>query len=77
MEKYKEYLDTAKKYLFNKGNGKLTGGICFTIRIGEIFNSDEPEEFIKNKIESVRYDFTEVCLHTDSYGVDYLLFYNK
>lgn len=72
-----EYLHMAKKYLVDKANGRLTDGICITIRMKELFDSSDPEKLIINKLESVKYDFSEVYLHTDNYGIDYLLFYNK
>ena len=51
-------------------------GLCFTIRKTELDNSNNPEEFIKNRIESICYDFTSVRSYTDDYGTEYLLFYN-
>ena len=72
MEKY---VKIAEKYLaVNSKN--LTKEFCFTIRKTELDNSNNPEEFIKNRIESICYDFTSVRSYTDDYGTEYLLFYN-
>ena len=72
MEKY---VKIAEKYLaVNSKN--LTNGLCFTIRKKELDNSNNPEELIKNRIESICYDFTSVKSYTDDYGTEYLLFYN-
>ena len=72
MEKY---VKIAEKYLaVNSKN--LTNGLCSTIRKTELDNSNNPEEFIKNRIESICYDFASVRSYTDDYGTEYLLFYN-
>ena len=72
MEKY---IEIAKKYLVNNSKN-LTKGLCFTIRKSELDNSINAEELIKDKINSICYDFSEVKSYTDGYGIEYLLFYN-
>lgn len=71
----KEYIDIAEKYLVINSNN-LTKGICFTIRYSDLKNSNNPEQFIKEKISSICYDFSAVRDFTDEYGTRYLLFYN-
>ena len=70
-----KYIEIAKKYLANNSNN-LTKGLCFTIRKSELDNSSNAEELIKDKINSICYDFSEVRNYTDGYGIEYLLFYN-
>ena len=72
MEKY---IEIAKKYLVNNSKN-LTKGLCFTIRKAELDNSGNAEELIKDKINSICYDFSEVRNYIDGYGIEYLLFYN-
>ena len=72
MEKY---IEIAKKYLI-RDSKNLTKGLCFTIRKSELDNSSNAEELIKDKINSICYDFSEVRNYTDGYGIEYLLFYN-
>ena len=72
MEKY---IEIAKKYLI-RDSKNLTKGLCFTIRKSELDNSSNAEELIKDKINSICYDFTSVRSYTDDYGTEYLLFYN-
>ena len=72
MEKY---IEIAKKYLIRDSNN-LTKGLCFTIRKAELDNSGNAEELIKDKINSICYDFSEVRNYTDGCGIEYLLFYN-
>ena len=50
--------------------------MCFTIRKSELDNSNNAEELIKDKINSICYDFSEVRNYIDGYGIEYLLFYN-
>ena len=73
MEKY---IEIAKKYLI-KDSKNLTKGLCFIIRKSELDNSINVEELIKDKINSIFYDFSEVRNYTDGYGIEYLLFYNS
>ena len=70
-----KYIYLAKKYLV-KDSKNLTKGLCFTIRKAELDNSSNAEELIKDKINSICYDFSEVKSYTDGYGIEYLLFYN-
>ena len=70
-----KYMYLAKKYLV-KDSKNLTKGLCFTIRKAELDNSSNAEELIKDKINSICYDFSEVKSYTDGYGIEYLLFYN-
>ena len=70
-----KYIYFAKKYLV-KDSKNLTKGLCFTIRKAELDNSSNAEELIKDKINSICYDFSEVKSYTDGYGIEYLLFYN-
>lgn len=70
-----KYIYLAKKYLV-KDSKNLTKGLCFTIRKAELDNSSNAEELIKDKINSICYDFSEVKNYTDGYGIEYLLFYN-
>ena len=70
-----KYIYLAKKYLV-KDSKNLTKGLCFTIRKAELDNSGNAEELIKDKINSICYDFSEVRNYTDGYGIEYLLFYN-
>ena len=70
-----KYIYLAKKYLV-KDSKNLTKGLCFTIRKAELDNSNNVEELIKDKINSICYDFSEVKSYTDGYGTEYLLFYN-
>ena len=70
-----KYIEIAKKYLANNSNN-LTKGLCFTIRKAELDNSSNAEELIKDKINSICYDFSEVRNYIDGYGIEYLLFYN-
>lgn len=72
----KEYIQIAEKYLVTNLSN-LTRGICFTIRYNDLLNSDNPEQFIKEEINSICYDFSAVRDYTDEYGTRYLLFYNK
>ena len=72
MEKY---IEIAKKYLVNNSKN-LTKGLYFTIRKSELDNSNNAEELIKDKINSICYDFSEVRNYIDGYGIEYLLFYN-
>ena len=72
MEKY---IEIAKKYLVNNLKN-LTKGLCFTIRKSELDNSINAEGLIKDKINSICYDFSEVRNYTDGCGIEYLLFYN-
>lgn len=72
----KEYIQIAEKYLVTNSSN-LTRGICFTIRYNDLLNSDNPEQFIKEEINSICYDFSAVRDYTDEYGTRYLLFYNK
>ena len=72
MEKY---VKIAEKYL--AVNSKhLTKGLCFTIRKSELDASDNPDELIKNMVNSINYDFAAVRSYADEYGMEYLLFYN-
>ena len=71
-----KYIYLAKKYLV-KDSKNLTKGLCFTIRKAELDNSSNAEELIKDKINSICYDFSEVKSYTDGYGIEYLLFYNS
>lgn len=71
----KEYIEIAKKYLTNSSKN-LTKGLCFTIRKSELDNSNNVEELIKNKVNSICYDFSRVKSYTDGYGIEYLMFYN-
>ena len=73
MEKY---IKIAEKYL-TKDTKNLTKGICFTIRKSELENSYDPEEFIKEKISSLCYDFSSVKKYIDNYGIEYLVFFNE
>ena len=72
MEKY---IEIAKKYLANNSKN-LTKELCFTIRKSELDNNNNAEELIKDKINSICYDFSEVRNYTDGCGIEYLLFYN-
>ena len=70
-----KYIKIAEKYL--AVNSKhLAKGLCFTIRKTELDKSDNPEELIKSRVESISYDFAAVKSYTDGYGTEYLLFYN-
>ena len=71
-----KYIYLAKKYLV-KDSKNLTKGLCFTIRKSELDNSNNAEELIKDKINSICYDFSKVRNYTDGYGIEYLLFYNS
>ena len=71
-----KYIYLAKKYLV-KDSKNLTKGLCFTIRKAELDNSSNAEELIKDKINSICYDFSEVRSYTDGYGIEYLLFCNE
>lgn len=73
MEKY---IKIAEKYL-TKDTKNLTKGICFTIRKSELENSNDPKEFIKEKISSLCYDFSSVKKYIDNYGIEYLVFFNE
>ena len=70
-----KYIYLAKKYLV-KDSKNLTKGLCFTIRKAELDNSINAEEIIKDKINSICYDFASVRSYIDDYGTEYLLFYN-
>lgn len=72
MEKY---IKIAEKYLAINSK-HLVKGLCFTIRKHELDNSKNPEELIKNKLDSICYDFSVVKSYMDNYGTEYLLFYN-
>lgn len=72
----KKYIQIAEKYLVTNSSN-LTRGICFTIRYNDLLNSDNPEQFIKEEINSICYDFSAVRDYTDEYGTRYLLFYNN
>ena len=73
MEKY---IKIAQKYLVvNSIN--LNNGLCFTIRYNDLKNSDNPEQLIKERINSICYGFSAVRDFKDEYGTRYLLFYNE
>ena len=70
-----KYIKIAEKYLVT--NSKyLVKGVCFTIRKRELDNSNNPEELIKNRVDSICYEFSAVKSYMDNYGTEYLLFYN-
>jgi len=73
MEKY---INIAKAYL-KTDSRHLVKGLCFTVRKKELDNSNNPEELIKEKLSFVYYDFSAVKSYTDSYGINYLMFFNE
>lgn len=69
------YLKIAEKYSVEDSE-YLAKGLCFTIRKRELDNSNDPEELIKSKLDSIYYDFSKVRIYVDAYGMESLLFYN-
>lgn len=71
-----EYIKIAQKCLAVE-SPHLCRGLCFTIRYDDLKNSSDPEQFIKEKLSSICYDFSVVRDFADEYGVKYILFCNE
>lgn len=71
-----EYIMIAEKYL-TANSKSLTKGLCFSIRLSELESSNNPEALIRDRINSICYDFSAVRDYTDEYRIRYLLFYNN
>lgn len=67
LTNYKECLPNRASY----GSTKP----CYTIKIDEILSHPKKHEFVFNELNNSPYKYDKVKLHTDSYGIRYILFY--